>query len=109
MPASRRSYLSVDLITQVRYDFHMRRLGAIDRQILALAAREIGYAPFGHPVHDLGPLWRFVLFGETLLRSHLKTLQRDNLIVTERSWKHHGEPMACFHATGRGCDWLRQT
>jgi hypothetical protein len=99
----------VDSITQVRYDFRMRRLGVIDRQILALAAREIGYAPFGHPVHDLGPLWRFVPFGETLLRSHLKTLQRDDLIVMERSWKHHGEPMECFHATGRGCDWLRQT
>jgi hypothetical protein len=79
----------------------------MDVQILRLAARPMGYVPFSRFDHDLEPIWRWLPYGNRLLRYRMKRLLRSKVLSIDRPSERFGTPTRIFHTTTGGLDYLR--
>jgi hypothetical protein len=84
----------------------MTPLGRMDAQILSLAARPTAYIPFSQFDHDLEPIWRWLPFGNSLLRYRMKWLLRRRLLSIDHTSKQYGVRTRSFHTTAKGLDHL---
>lgn len=79
-------------------------LNRMDVQILKLAARPTAYVPFSQSDHDMEPIWRWLPYGNSFLRSRMKWLLRNGLLSIDHSSKRRGG--RSFYTTANGLDYL---